>query len=201
MTRGEFDFSGYVRTSPFYDASNNKVIGKMKDEANGKAITEFVGLKPKMYSYITDEGKEARRAKGVQRAVVRNKLCHSAYLKELHDPAENTFINRRIQSVGCHLVTMAQSKRGLSAFDDKRHICADMMHTLTYGHRTITDRVIDDVERDGDLGEYSEEEDENDDTAAEYMSANEHTLEERKKCLFEEMMVKSSEEELAGEWD
>ena len=46
-----FDFVGYPRNSPYYDNSNNKVLGKMKDEANGLPILEFIGLRPKMYSY------------------------------------------------------------------------------------------------------------------------------------------------------
>ena len=32
--------------------SNKLEVGKMKDETAGVAIEEFVGLKPKMYSYL-----------------------------------------------------------------------------------------------------------------------------------------------------
>ena len=48
--------------------ANKMVIGKMKDEAGGKIITEFVGLRPKMYSYLTlvsdaeEKYKEPKRA-------------------------------------------------------------------------------------------------------------------------------------------
>ena len=34
----KFDTSGYSKDSPFYDATNKKVIGKMKDEAGGVPI-------------------------------------------------------------------------------------------------------------------------------------------------------------------
>ena len=40
-----FDFSDYPLNSKFYDP----VIGKMKDEFKGVIISEFVGLKSKMY--------------------------------------------------------------------------------------------------------------------------------------------------------
>ena len=42
-----FDFSNY---SKFFNETNKKVIGKMKDEFGGVILTEFVGLKSKMYS-------------------------------------------------------------------------------------------------------------------------------------------------------
>ena len=45
-----FDFSNYSKDSTFYDDTNKKVIGKMKDEYGGVIIDEFVGLKSKMYS-------------------------------------------------------------------------------------------------------------------------------------------------------
>ena len=45
-----FDFSSYSEDSEFFDKTNKKAIGKMKDEFGGVIVTEFVGLKPKMYS-------------------------------------------------------------------------------------------------------------------------------------------------------
>ena len=51
--KGDFDLACYPKSSPFYDPTKNKVVGKFKDEASGQSIREFVGLKPKMYSYQT----------------------------------------------------------------------------------------------------------------------------------------------------
>ena len=45
-----FDFSGYPLNLKFFDPFNNKVVGKMKDQFKGKIISEFIGLKSKMYS-------------------------------------------------------------------------------------------------------------------------------------------------------
>ena len=53
--REHFDFASFDKASPFFDASNNKVIGKFKEEANGKPITAFVGLRQKMYSFLIDD--------------------------------------------------------------------------------------------------------------------------------------------------
>ena len=50
----KIDFSNYSTKSKDYDGSNKLVIRKIKDETGGAAIEEFVGLKPKMYSFLVD---------------------------------------------------------------------------------------------------------------------------------------------------
>ena len=45
-----FDFSNYSKDLIFYDDTNKKVIGIMKDEYGGVIIIEFIGLKAKMYA-------------------------------------------------------------------------------------------------------------------------------------------------------
>ena len=47
-------FINYLTKSKYYDNSNKLIIGKMTDETAGVAIEEFVGLKPKMYSFLLD---------------------------------------------------------------------------------------------------------------------------------------------------
>ena len=36
----------------------------MKDKLGGKIITEFFALRPKTYSYVTDDDKNVKKAKG-----------------------------------------------------------------------------------------------------------------------------------------
>ena len=55
-----FDFSDYSTKSNYCDNSNIVVIGKMKDETGGVAIEEFVGLKPKMYSFLVDNSEHKK---------------------------------------------------------------------------------------------------------------------------------------------
>ena len=52
-----FDFSNYPEDSKFFDSTNKKVIGKMKDVLEGKATGEFVGLKSKLHSMKAIDGK------------------------------------------------------------------------------------------------------------------------------------------------
>ena len=44
-----YDTSDYPKDHPLYSVSNKKVIGKFKDETEGVPVSEFVGLRAKMY--------------------------------------------------------------------------------------------------------------------------------------------------------
>ena len=45
--------------------------GKLASYCNGRPITEFVGLRPKMYGVLEASGRNIKKAKGVQRVLVR----------------------------------------------------------------------------------------------------------------------------------
>ena len=62
--REHFDFACFEKASAFFDASNNKVIGKFKNEANCKPITNFLGIRPKMYWFLIDDKGHNRKALG-----------------------------------------------------------------------------------------------------------------------------------------
>ena len=137
-----FDLSGLPTTHPSYDATNKKVVGKFKDESNGDPLLEFIGLRPKMYSFITvsdaetGRTKDKHRAKGIASAAARS-LRHADYARQFKQPFENYQTNRRIGSDMHVLYTLECRKRGLCAFDDKRFLLgtpdADGA-TLAYGH-------------------------------------------------------------------
>lgn len=140
--REKFDLSEYPKD--FYrDDTNNKVIGKFKDETSGMPIVEFVGLRPKMYSFValpkpgSDVVCEKARAKGIQRAALK-RLRHADYVCQLRNPTENRLTNRRIGSNLHQIYTYEYEKRGLCAFDDKRYIMDDGISTLSYGHYRLS---------------------------------------------------------------
>ena len=66
-----FDNSDYPESSPYYCNTSKKVIGKFKDEACGMPIIEFIGLKSKMYSYVKDDERAGRTAKGIKKNVIK----------------------------------------------------------------------------------------------------------------------------------
>ena len=76
------DFSDYPENSKFFHPANKKVIGKKKDEVKEKIISEFVGLRSKMYSLVTVDNEEIKKAKEVNKNVVKN-VRHKEYIDVL----------------------------------------------------------------------------------------------------------------------
>ena len=134
-----YDFSDYPKDHDLYDECNKKVIGKFKDETSSKIITEFVGLRAKMYSFKTEEY-ESKKAKGVKQSVVKNELKFNDYKRSLFgteksDIQQMTKFNT-IRSYKHEVYTIEQSKIGLCSFDDKRYLI-DNINTYAYGHKNI----------------------------------------------------------------
>ena len=79
--KDKFDNSDYPQDSPYFDQTNKKVIGKIKDEAAGMPVTEFIGLRSKMYSYTKDNSKKENTTKGIKKYVIKTNLtfefCYS----------------------------------------------------------------------------------------------------------------------------
>ena len=61
------DFSDHPVDHPNHSTANKSFFGKFKDEVNGKIISEFIGLKPKMYSMQMDDGIDYKKAKVYRR--------------------------------------------------------------------------------------------------------------------------------------
>ena len=76
-----FDTSNYEVNRPLPMGKNKKIIGLMKDELSGKIITEFVTLRPKTYSYLTDNGKEDKKTKGTKKCIIKKMIKFNDYKK------------------------------------------------------------------------------------------------------------------------
>ena len=61
-----FDTSNYEVKRPLPAGNNKKVIILMKDELGGKIMTEFAALRPKNYSYLMDDSRSDKKAKGTK---------------------------------------------------------------------------------------------------------------------------------------
>ena len=69
-----FDTSGYIPDRSLPIGLNKNVIGLMKDELGGAIMTEFVALRPKLYSYKKLDGSEDKKYKGVKKCIVKKTL-------------------------------------------------------------------------------------------------------------------------------
>ena len=131
-----FDFSDYPQYSKIFDPVNKKVIGKMKDEVKGKIISEFVGLKSKMYSLIDVDGEGNKKAKGADKNVVKN-IRHEEYLDVSFNEKLIRHKMRRIQNKLHRIGTYNVCKIYLSCFDDKRYLLGDGINSLAYFHKNV----------------------------------------------------------------
>ncbi len=133
-----FDLSEYPENHELYDPSNKKVIGKFKPETL-KPITEFVGLRAKLYSYKIDYDDDKHlRAKGIKRCVANKELNIDLYRNVLFSRNKHTVKQNSIRSYGHQLFTEEISKVALSGNDDKVYICDDNIHTYNFGHYKTT---------------------------------------------------------------
>ena len=132
-----FDNSDYLESSPYYCNANKKIIGKFKDEPCGIPITEFIDLKSKMYSYVKDNEKGARTAKGIKKNVIKNNIKHEDYKNTLMSNEQMHHKMKTIRSQRRQLGSYKINKVSLSCFDDKHHIHDYGTNSYAYGHYKI----------------------------------------------------------------
>ena len=125
-----FGFSNYSKDSKYFNETNEKVIGKMKDEFGGVTVVAFVGLKSRMYSMKKIDGKEYNAAKGVSIATEFDKFKDALFNEKIIRHKM-----KRIQSKKHKLGTYEIDKISLSCFDDKRYVLDDGIYTLVYFHK------------------------------------------------------------------
>ena len=116
---------------------NKKKVGKFKDECDGKAAREFVGLRSKMYSLLVGKDDAKKTAKGIKRSFVKHHVKHDMYLHTLQSKTCTKAKFRTFRSSKHTVNTVELTKVCLSAFDDKRFILPDGVTTLAYGHCDI----------------------------------------------------------------
>ena len=114
-----FDTSNYPKGHPIGGA-NKKVLGMIKDEAGGETISEFVGLRSKLYAYKMDDGKAEKKCKGVKKAVVKNSITFENYKDCPFNGVTHRARFNTIRSMRHEITTECITKVALSANDDKR---------------------------------------------------------------------------------
>ncbi|CAG8735720.1 543_t:CDS:2 [Dentiscutata erythropus] len=105
----------YKPEHPIYEALgkekiilNKKVLGKFKDESCDTAMWKFCRPRPKLYSYILANEKTDRRAKGVQKVVVKKNFTHNMYKDCLKSRKEYMVTMHRLGSKD-HIIRLLHS--------------------------------------------------------------------------------------------
>ena len=139
--RSYFDFSKYPPAHPLYNLDNKDIPGLFKDEAEGLPIRKFTGLRSKCYSIQLADGSEKKAAAGTKQAIARKAYRQQDYDDVLraipegrHEEAIMKIKQNTIRAYGHNLYNIAQDRIGLSAYDDKRYILGDGVHTRALGH-------------------------------------------------------------------
>ena len=129
-----FDTSNFVHNRPLPMGVNKKVLGLMKDELGGGIITEFVTLRPKAYSYKTEDNIELKKAKGTKKCIINKMLSFNDYKKCLLDNGKVLRSQQRFKSENHIVYTENINKIALSCDDDKRFVAKDGIESYPYGY-------------------------------------------------------------------
>ena len=128
-----FDFSNYSAKSKYYNNSNKVVVDKMENKTAGVSIEEFVGLKPKMNSYLVNENSQHEKAKGVNKNVAVT-INHNGYKAVLLNKKRLTRSMNRIQNKDHKIETYEMNKISLSWFDDNIYIQSNRFDEVALGY-------------------------------------------------------------------
>ena len=135
-----FDTSNFEVGHALRRKDNENVLGKFKSETGSLAPSEFVGLRPKMYSLLLSKADKPKiTAKGVKRGFVSKHVKHEQFVETLRSRVPTTAKFHAFRSTAQVMRTLEVSKLCLSAYDDKRYLLADGYHSYAYGHFRIRD--------------------------------------------------------------
>ena len=76
-----YDTSNYTVERPLPMGENKKKIGFMKDELGGRIMKEFIGLRPKCYSNLTDDGNVDKKAKETKECLIKKEIMFNNYVE------------------------------------------------------------------------------------------------------------------------
>lgn len=132
-----FDTSDYDENNVYgIPLKNKKIVGLMKDECNGKPITEFAALRSKMYSIRVEGEDHVKKVKGIKYSVVKNTINFDHFKDCLFNDKQEYRDQYKIVSKHHIVYTEKQTKLALSGKDDKRYLL-NSVDTLPWGHKDI----------------------------------------------------------------
>ena len=114
------------------------MLGKLKDELNGKILAHFIGLKPKSYCYkVYGEDKEHKKSKGVVKHQVHNQLSYEKHEETLNKQLNETVPLNSITSMTIKSTASIKPSTPLAPSTTKDF--GTELESLPYGHYLIDD--------------------------------------------------------------
>ena len=129
-----FNTSNYIHDRPLPIGVNKKVLGLLKDELGGGIITEFVALRPKAYSYKTEDNVELKKAKGTKKCIINKMINFNDYKNGFFDNVKVLRSQLRFKSENHSVYTENINKIALSCNDDERFVATDRIESYPYGY-------------------------------------------------------------------
>ena len=111
----------------------------MKDDLGGKIMTEFVALRPKTYSYLTDDCKEDKKAKGTKKCVIKRRFKFGDYKDCLLNNEIILKLKQRFKSEKHDVYTEEINNIAIRSNDDKR--LQTFYGITSYPYGTIAGKV------------------------------------------------------------
>ena len=92
-------------------------------------------MRPKTYSYLTDDCKEDKKAKGTKKCVIKRMIKFDNYKNYLLNGEVILKSQQKFLSKGHDLYTKNVNKIALSSNDDKRIVSSDKITSYPYGYK------------------------------------------------------------------
>ena len=118
---------------------NKKVIGLMKDELGGAIMTEFIALRPELYSFRKLDGEEGKKCKGIKKYVVKKTLSFDDYKNCLRNPTNESVYRLQLmfRPKKHEVHTIEVNKVALNRNNNKQISKKNEISTLARGHKSL----------------------------------------------------------------
>ena len=128
----ELDTSDYPKDHELQSNKNKKVIGKFKDELNGKIMNEIVFLRSKAYSFTLTDLSEEKKLKGIGKTTIKKDIKFNDYKNCLFNNEKQLNRMYTMNSENHNMYINEVNKISMTPFDDKRYICENGIDTLPF---------------------------------------------------------------------
>ena len=103
-----YDTCDYPQNHFACSNKNKKVLGKMKDELNGRPVQKFVGLRPKMYALLEADGHEKKTATGISKRVTETDILVQFILGCVRERCRKRLISIQVSNIHLRVMLRVQ---------------------------------------------------------------------------------------------